>query len=176
MPDSQDNQDGHVTGLVPLEDGNSYLVVSDKLGPRPPRRGGSFESETGFVSDKSSPRPGGSSEEKHPIVIKDEPRMNTNTHESRWTHSNDKRHQNASATLSPWNDFVSVVDNPAISVATPPNQHLIIQSIGVHSCPFVVRRFRLWMTLIVPSCPFVDYSFTLVSGRSGRQGWTAMDW
>ena len=27
--------------------------VSDKSGPRPPRRGGSFESETGFVSDKA---------------------------------------------------------------------------------------------------------------------------
>ena len=29
--------------------------VSGKSGPRPPRRGGSFESETGFVSDKWGP-------------------------------------------------------------------------------------------------------------------------
>ncbi len=34
-------------------------IVSGKSGLRPPRRGGSFESETGFVSDKSSPRPTG---------------------------------------------------------------------------------------------------------------------
>ena len=45
--------------------------VSDKSGPRPPRRGGSFESETGFVSDKSGPRPprrGGSFESETGFV------------------------------------------------------------------------------------------------------------
>ena len=31
--------------------------VCPRAGPRPPRRGGSFESETGFVSDKQSTRP-----------------------------------------------------------------------------------------------------------------------
>ncbi len=31
--------------------------------------------------------------------------------------------------------------------------------IGVHSCPFVVRRFPLWITLVGPSRPFVDHSF-----------------
>ncbi len=76
--------------------------------------------------------------------------MNTNTHESSRTHSNDKRHENASATLLPWYDFVSVVDNPSISVVAPPNQHLINQSIGVHACPFVVRRCPSWMALIGP--------------------------
>ena len=103
---------------------------------------------------QASPAPAlvcGSFEEKHPIVIKDEPRMNTNSHECRWTHSNEKRHQNASATLLPWYDFVSFVDNPSMSMVTPPNQQLINPSIGVHSCPFVVRRFPWWMTLIGPS-------------------------
>ena len=85
--------------------------------------------------------------------------MNTNSHECRWTHSNEKRHQNASATLLPWYDFVSFVDNPSMSMVTPPNQQLINPFIGVHSCPFVVRRFPWWMTLIGPSCPFVDNSF-----------------
>ena len=32
--------------------------------------------------------------------------------EDRWTSLNDKRHQNASAILCPWCDFVSLVDNP----------------------------------------------------------------
>ena len=137
------------------------------------RRGGSFTVKQGCSRQvesgewRVSPQPcrADHSRAKHPIVIKDEPRMNTNTHESRWTHSNDKRHQSASATLSPWNDFVSVVDNPSISVVTPPNQHLINPFIGVHSCPFVVRRFPLWMTPIGPSCPFVDNSFSFVSGQ-----------
>ena len=35
---------------------HSFTFVSDKSGLRPPRRGGSFESETGFVSDKSGLR------------------------------------------------------------------------------------------------------------------------
>ena len=45
--------------------------VSDKSSPRPPRRGGSFESETGFVSDKSGlrpPRRGGSFESETGFV------------------------------------------------------------------------------------------------------------
>ena len=33
------------------------VAVSGKFGPRPPRRGGSYESETGFVSGKPGPRP-----------------------------------------------------------------------------------------------------------------------
>ena len=41
-------------GLSPL--GNSRLPASP--GARPPRQGGSFEGETGFISDKSGPRPG----------------------------------------------------------------------------------------------------------------------
>ena len=104
--------------------------------------------------------------------------------ENTWTSFNDKRHQNASATLLPWFDFVSFLDNPSISVVTPPNQQFINQFNGVHSCPFVVRRFPLWITLIgpccvcgkhfplhnlwriplepspTPSCPFVDNSFS----------------
>ena len=123
---------------------------------------------------QASPAPAlpcGSSEEKHPIVNKDEPRMNTNSHECRRTHSNDKRHQNASPTLSPWNDFLSVVDNPSISVVTPPNQHLINPSIGVHSCPFVVRRFPWWMTLIGPSwIPLFLLSFFGCFRQAGLRG------
>ena len=57
------------------------------------------------------------------------------------------------APLLPWYDFVSFVDNPSISVVTPLNQQIINHFIGVHSCPFVVRRFPLWITLIRPSCP-----------------------
>ncbi len=83
---------------------------------------------------------------------KDEPRMNTNLHEYRWTRSNDKRHQNASATLLPGYDIVSLVDSPSISIVTPANRHLINQFIGVHSCPFVVRRFPLRSALSRPSC------------------------
>ena len=85
--------------------------------------------------------------------------MNTNKHECRSTYSNEKRHQNAPATSLPWYGFVSFVDNPSMSIVTPPNQQLINQLIGVHSCPFVVRRFPWWMTLIGPSWPFVDHSF-----------------
>ena len=50
--------------------------------------------------------PCGSFEEKRPIDNEDEPRMDTNKHEDRWTSFNDKRHQNASAILCPWCDDV----------------------------------------------------------------------
>ena len=102
-----------------------------------------FFSRLQFLVSEAPALPCGSFEEKQPIVIKDEPRMNTNSHECRWTHSNEKRHHNASATLLPWYDFVSFVDNPSISIVTPPNPQLINPFIGVHSCPFVVRRFPL---------------------------------
>ena len=49
---------------------------------------------------------------KNGFVDEDEPRMDTNRHEDRWTSLNDKRHQNASAIFCPWCDFVSLVDNP----------------------------------------------------------------
>ena len=42
----------------------------------------------------------GSFEEKRPIVNEDEPRMNTNRPEDRWTSFNDNRHQHASATCA----------------------------------------------------------------------------
>ena len=51
-------------------------------------------------------------EEKRPIVHEDEPRMDTNRHEDRWTSLNDKRYQNASAILCPWGDDVSLVNYP----------------------------------------------------------------
>ena len=38
--------------------------------------------------------------------------MDTKRHEDTWTSFNDKRHQNASAILCPWCDFVSLVDHP----------------------------------------------------------------
>ena len=44
--------------------------------------------------------PCGSFEEKRPIVNEDEPRMDTNRPEDRWTSFNDKRHQHASATCA----------------------------------------------------------------------------
>ena len=75
-------------------------------------------------------------------------RRTTNGDEDNWTHSNDKWHQNASATLLPWYDFVSFVDDPSISVVTPANQQLINPFIGVHSCPFVVRRSPSWTTFL----------------------------
>ena len=50
--------------------------------------------------------PCGSFEEKRLIVNKDEPRMDTNRPEDRWTSFNDKRRQNASAMLCPWCDDV----------------------------------------------------------------------
>ena len=95
--------------------------VSDKSGPRPPRRGGSFESETGFVSDKSRPRHHDwcsiTQRKKLPIVFEDEPRMNTNRHEERWTSFNDNWRQNASARR--WCDPV-MGGSPPGSAGVPP--------------------------------------------------------
>ena len=48
----------------------------------------------------------GSFEEKRLIVNEDEPRMNSNRHEDRWTSFNVKRHHNASVILCPWYDDV----------------------------------------------------------------------
>ena len=47
--------------------------------------------------------------------------------------------------------FVSFVTQSSISVVTPPNQHFIHPLIGVHLCPFVVRRFPLQFPLVGPS-------------------------
>ena len=58
-----------------------WCSVSGKPGPRPLRRGGSFESETGLFQISSAlALPAGSFEEKQPIVHEDEPRMDTNKH------------------------------------------------------------------------------------------------
>ena len=43
-----------VLDYEPVSSHQAQAFVSDKSGPRPPRRGGSFESETGFVSNKLS--------------------------------------------------------------------------------------------------------------------------
>ena len=56
--------------------------------------------------------PRGSFEEKRLIVNEDEPRMDTKRHEDRCTSFNDKRRPNAYASLCPWCDSVSFVDNP----------------------------------------------------------------
>ncbi len=74
---------------------------------------------------------GGSFEGKPQSSKKDEPRMNTNSHEYGWTRSNDQRHRNASATLIPCNDFV---DNPSISMVTPANRQ---PRQSVYWCSFV---------------------------------------
>ena len=88
------------------------------------RESGEWEAGSGewrVVSGQPPPAlPCGSFEEKHPVVIKDEPRMNTNRHEDTGTLFNDKRHQVASATLFPWYDFVSFADNTSRSLVTPP--------------------------------------------------------
>ena len=48
----------------------------------------------------------GSFEEKQPMFNEDEPPMNTNRHEDRWTSFKDNWRQNASALLSRWRDPV----------------------------------------------------------------------
>ena len=53
--------------------------------------------------------PCGSFEEKRPIVIEDEPRMDTNRHKDKWTCFNHKRHHNTSAIGCPW-----CVDSPSV--------------------------------------------------------------
>ena len=102
---------------------------------------------------------------ENPIVKKDEPRMNTNSHEYGWTRSNDQRHRNASAALLPCHDFV---DNPSISWGTLANRHLVNSFVGVPSCPLVVRCFpwhpaavnlNALVALRCSSCVFVDNSF-----------------
>ena len=59
------------------------------------------------------------SEEKQPIVNEDEPRMNTNRHEYKWTSFNDMRRQNASAIFYPWCDEV-MGGSPPGSAGVPP--------------------------------------------------------
>ena len=54
--------------------------------------------------------------------------MDTNKHEDRWTSLNDKRHQNASAILCPWCDFVPLVDNPLNWFQTSPAPALLGRS------------------------------------------------
>ncbi len=106
-----------------------WCSISDKSGPRPPRRGGSFESETGFVSDKSGPRPGvriirGKTADVCLIKTNHEwTRINTNRPEGRWTSFNDNWRQNASALLSRWCDPV-MGGSPPGSAGVPPAQIL----------------------------------------------------
>ena len=125
----------------------AQAFVSGKSGPRPPRRGGSFESETGLFQTSPAPAPHDGadhsrvkqvlfqispppphdgahySEEKQPFVNEDEPPMNTNRHEDRWTSFNDNWHQNASALLSRWCDPV-MGGSPPGSAGVPPAQIL----------------------------------------------------
>ena len=91
---------------------------SQEMPSRPCGGGGSVWRAT---SQKADPRPLGNSrlpasrapalvcgsfEEKRPIVSEDEPPMDSNRHEDRWTSFNHKRRQNASALLCPWCDDV----------------------------------------------------------------------
>ena len=109
--------------------GGDSNQISDKSGPRPPRRGGSFESETGFVSDKSGPRPAvriirGKTADVCLIKTNHEwTRINTNRPEGRWTSFNDNWRQNASALLSRWCDPV-MGGSPPGSAGVPPAQIL----------------------------------------------------
>ena len=63
------------------------------------------------------------SEGKQPFVNEDEPPMNTNRHEDRWTSFNDNWRQNASALLSRWCDPV-MGGSPPGSAGVPPAQIL----------------------------------------------------
>ena len=65
----------------------------------------------------------GSFEEKRPIVNEDEPRMDTNRHEDRWTSFNHKRRQSASAISCPGCDPV-MGGSPPGSAGVPPAQIL----------------------------------------------------
>ena len=80
---------------------------------------GSFESETGFVSDKQvgppPPRRGGSYESETGVFQV--------RHEDRWTSFNDNWRQNASALLSRWCDHV-MGGSPPGSAGVPPAQIL----------------------------------------------------
>ena len=67
--------------------------------------------------------PCGSFEEKRPFVNEDEPPMDTNRHEDRWTSFNDNWRQNASALLSRWCDPV-MRGSPPGSAGVPPAQIL----------------------------------------------------
>ena len=58
-------------------------------------------------------------EEKRPTLNEDEPRMDTNEHEDRWTSFSGKRRQNASAILCPWCDPV-MGGSPPGSARVPP--------------------------------------------------------
>ena len=63
------------------------------------------------------------SEGKQPFVNEDEPPMNTNRHEDRWTSFNDNWRQNASALLSRWCDHI-IGGSPPGSAGVPPAQIL----------------------------------------------------
>ncbi|MDE2756089.1 MAG: hypothetical protein OXU26_09615 [Acidobacteriota bacterium] len=75
--------------------------------------------------------------------------MDTNEHEYQRTSFNHKRYQYSSATLLPWHGIVSFVENPVISVVTPPNQRLepfakfaagqVILPGNLRFCPFQYR-------------------------------------
>ena len=76
------------------------------------------------ASRAPAPRDGADhSEGKQPFVNEDEPPMNTNRHEDRWTCFNDNWRQNASALLSRWCDPV-MGGSPPGSAGVPPAQIL----------------------------------------------------
>ena len=76
------------------------------------------------ASRAPAPRDGAHhSEEKQPFVNEDEPPMNTNRQEDRWTCFNDNWRQNASALLSRWRDPV-MGGSPPGSAGVPPAQIL----------------------------------------------------
>ena len=83
------------------------------------RRRGLFQ-----VSRAPAPHDGAHhSEEEQPFVNEDEPPINTNRHEDRWTCFNDNWRQNASALLSRWCDPV-MGGSPPGSAGVPPAQIL----------------------------------------------------
>jgi hypothetical protein len=58
--------------------------------------------------------------------------------------------------LLPWFDFVSFLDNPSISVVTPPNQQFINQFIGEPFAKFARKRDLLSGRVVVPGKPMAS--------------------
>ena len=80
-------------------------------------------------------------EDKRPIVNRDEPRMNTNRHEYTWTSFNHKMHKIHKLCFCAFCGQFRETSGCRIFQ----KDQFINPIIGVHSCPFVVRRFSEWM-------------------------------
>ena len=109
-------------GLSPL--GNSRLPASRAPAPHDWADHPRVKQVLFQASPAPAPHDGAHhSERKQPFVNEDEPPMNTNRHEDRWTSFNDNWRQNASALLSRWCDHV-MGGSPPGSAGVPPAQIL----------------------------------------------------